>query len=156
MFKAFYQKHRKNLAHFAKFQAVSVINFVIDYGVFFVLTSVFGMMTALANVISYSCGIINSFFWNRYWTFRIRHRFISVHFIKFVFVNLISLGVNTLAVWILVELYHFNVGLFGLENFFAKLVATAFSFTVNFAGNKLVVFYEGSDKACDAPRDGGE
>jgi putative flippase GtrA len=137
-----------------KFQAVSVINFIVDYGAFFVLTAMLGMMTALANVISYTLGIINSFLWNRYWTFRIRHSFISVHFLKFIFVNLISLGVNTLAVWILVELYHFNVGLFGLENFFAKLVATVFSFTVNFAGNKLVVFYDGSEQSCDT-QDGG-
>jgi putative flippase GtrA len=154
VFKAFYQKHRKNLGHFLKFQAVSVINFIVDYGAFFVLTAMLGMMTALANVISYTLGIINSFLWNRYWTFRIRHSFISVHFLKFIFVNLISLGVNTLAVWILVELYHFNVGLFGLENFFAKLVATVFSFTVNFAGNKLVVFYDGSEQSCDT-QDGG-
>ena len=51
------------------------------------------------------------------------------------FVNLVSLGVNTLAVYILGELY-------GLPNFWAKLIATAFSFIVNFAGNKLLVFRE--------------
>ena len=144
MLKAFLQKHRKHLVHFGKFQVVSCINFVVDYGIFFLLTSVLSMMTAPANIISYTCGIINSFLWNRYWTFKIRHSFLSRHFAKFVFVNLVSLGINTLAVWILVELYQFNVGLLGLENFFAKLIATIFSFTVNFAGNKLLVFPEES------------
>jgi len=103
---------------------------------------VFGMLLAPANVISYTCGVINSFLLNRYWTFKIKHKFVSTHFVKFVFVNLVSLGVNTLAVWVLVEMYGFTLGIFGIENFYAKLIATVFSFTVNFAGNKLLVFRE--------------
>jgi putative flippase GtrA len=58
---------------------------------------------------------------------------LSADFMKFIFVNLVSLGVNTLAVHILGDLY-------GLPNIIAKLIATVFSFTVNFAGNKLLVF----------------
>ena len=153
MLRALSKKHKRNIGYFLKFQVVGIINFFVDYGVFFLLTSVLSMMTALANIISYSCGIINSFLWNRYWTFKIRHSFFSLHFLKFVFVNLISLGVNTVAVWILVELYAFNAGLFGMENFFAKLIATVFSFTVNFAGNKLLVFSESA--GVTESKDGG-
>lgn len=131
--KAFLYKNKKNLAHFFKFQIVGIINFFVDYGVLSLLNLGFGMPLIFANMISYTCGITNSFILNRYWTFKIKRRFFSVYFLKFIFVNLISLGVNTLAVYILADLY-------SLPNIGAKLIAAIFSFTVNFAGNKLLVF----------------
>ncbi len=140
---SFWYKNKKHAGQFGKFMVVGVINFLVDFGVFKLLSAVFGVPVVISNIISYTCGVINSFLLNRYWTFKIKHKFLSVHFIKFVFVNLISLGVNTLAVWILVDMYSFNSGLFGVENMYAKLIATVFSFTVNFAGNKLLVFREG-------------
>ena len=142
-----WNKNRKNAGQFGKFMVVGVINFLVDFGIFKLLSVVFGVPVVISNIVSYTCGVLNSFFINRYWTFKIKHKFISIHFVKFVFVNLISLGVNTLAIWVLVSLYHFNSGLFGIENMYAKLIATVFSFTVNFAGNKLLVFRE--DKITD-------
>ncbi len=139
---SFRDKNKKAAWQFGKFMAVGVMNFLVDFGVFKLLSVVFGVPVVVSNIISYTCGVVNSFLVNRYWTFKIKHKFISVHFLKFVFVNLISLGVNTLAVWVLVDMYSFNSGLFGIENLYAKLIATVFSFTVNFAGNKLLVFKE--------------
>ncbi len=140
--KAFLIKNKKAILQFGKFLVVGAINFLVDFGIFKLLTVVFGMLTVPANVISYTAGVLNSFLLNRYWTFKIQHKFASVHFVKFVFVNLVSLGVNILAVWVLIDLYQFNDGLFGVQNLYAKLIATVFSFTVNFAGNKLLVFRE--------------
>ena len=140
--KAFLVKHKKATLQFGKFLVVGAINFLVDFGIFKLLTVVFGMLIVPANIISYTTGVLNSFLLNRYWTFRIKHKFVSVHFVKFVFVNLVSLGVNILAVWVLIDLYQFNDGLFGVQNLYAKLIATVFSFTVNFAGNKLLVFRE--------------
>lgn len=139
---SFWDKNKRIAGQFGKFMAVGVVNFLVDFGVFKLLSVVFGVPVVISNIISYTCGVINSFLVNRYWTFKIKHKFVSVHFLKFVFVNLISLGVNTLAVWVLVDMYSFNSGLFGIENLYAKLIATVFSFTVNFAGNKLLVFRE--------------
>lgn len=133
-----------------KFVAVGIVNFLVDYGVLTLLNVVLGWPLVLSNIISYSCGVINSFLLNRYWTFKMKLKFFSAYniklknktihpvfvsfdFMKFIFVNLVSLGVNTLAVYILGDLY-------GMPNIVAKLVATVFSFTVNFAGNKLLVF----------------
>ena len=140
--KEFLIKNKKATLQFGKFLVVGAVNFLVDFGIFKLLTVALSMLVAPANVISYTSGVINSFLLNRYWTFKIKHKFVSVHFAKFVFVNLVSLGVNTLAVWVLVDLYHFSDGLFGVQNLYAKLIATVFSFTVNFAGNKLLVFRE--------------
>lgn len=156
MLKELYQKNKTNIGHLLKFIVVGVVNFLVDYGVLTLLNVVLGWPLVLSNCISYSCGVINSFLLNRYWTFKMKLKFFSTYsiklknrtihpvfisfdFLKFIFVNLASLGVNTLAVYILGDLY-------GLPNIVAKLVATAFSFTVNFAGNKLLVFKAASDK----------
>ena len=133
--KELYQKYKKGIWHFVKFQCVGVINFFVDLGVFTLLHTVLGVAAVPSNMVSYSFGIVNSFVFNRYWTFKIKLKFFSTDFLKFVFVNLISLGVNTLAIYILVDLYSLNPTL-------SKVIATAFSFTINFAGNKLLVFRE--------------
>lgn len=140
--KAYLIKNKKATLQFGKFLVVGAINFLVDFGIFKLLTVVFGMLVVPANVISYTCGVFNSFLLNRYWTFKIKHKFLSVHFVKFVFVNLLSLGINILAVWVLIDLYQFIGGLFGVENLYAKMIATVFSFVINFAGNKLFVFRE--------------
>lgn len=133
MISKLYQKNKQGIWHLVKFMAVGAINFFVDYGILTLLNTVLGWPLVVSNTISYTCGVINSFLLNRYWTFKIKHRFFSRYFALFVMVNLVSLGINNLAVYIIGDLY-------GLHNFWAKLIATVFSFTVNFAGNKLLVF----------------
>ena len=151
----FYRKHKKSISHFMKFMIVGAVNFGVDLGIFTILHAVLGIDTVPSNIVSYSCGVINSFLLNMFWTFRIRLRFFSVYtikpgrifkkglrirffsipFLKFIFVNLISWGVNTLTMYILVDLYK-------IFFVYAKVLATFFSFIVNFAGSKLLVFRE--------------
>lgn len=147
-----FKKYKKSIGHFVKFMLVGAVNFGVDYGILTLLSGLLGWPVAIANTISYSCGVINSYFLNKYWTFKInlkffytytlksgaRIKFFSPHFLKFIFVNLISLGVNTLTMYILVDLYSLHT----LNNLVAKILATGFSFVVNFAGSKLLVFRE--------------
>ncbi len=156
-------RQKKNIIHFIKFAVVGTSNFCLDFIVLTLLSTgltwpfVFhglGWPVAVANTFSYTCGIINSFILNRYWTFQIKLRFFSVYevkgarirffsvpFLKFIFVNLVSLGVNTLTMFILVDLYQ-------MGNLPAKIIAAAISFVVNFAGSKLLVFRD-SGKAVE-------
>ena len=69
--KAFLIKNKKAILQFGKFLVVGAINFLVDFGIFKLLTVVFGMLTVPANVISYTAGVLNSFLLNRYWTFKI-------------------------------------------------------------------------------------
>lgn len=142
--KELYQKYKKGFWHFVKFQCVGVVNFFVDLGVFTLLHTVIGVNAVPSNIVSYSCGVINSFVLNRYWTFKVKLKFFSLDFLKFIFVNLVSLGVNTLAIYILVDLYSLNPTL-------SKVIATAFSFTINFAGNKLLVFREDKQAKIQEP-----
>ncbi len=126
-------KNKENIYQLIKFIIVGAVNFLVDFGILTLLNKVFGWPLMISNTISYSCGVINSFMLNQYWTFKQKHKFLSSRFAVFILINLLSLGVNNLAVHILGNLY-------GLSNIWAKLIATVFSFTVNFAGNKLLVF----------------
>lgn len=152
----FIEKYRKSIGHFVKFMIVGAVNFGVDLGVLTLLHTVIGINVIPSNIVSYSCGVVNSYFLNRYWTFKInlkyfdtyalksgrKVRFLSLPFMKFIFVNLISLGVNTLAMHILVNLY-------SLDPTISKIAATVFSFVVNFAGSKLLVFKESSKAASE-------
>ncbi len=150
-----YHKYKKSFWHFVKFQCVGVINFLVDYLVFTLLHGIVGWPVVLSNTISYSCGIVNSFLLNRYWTFKLKLRFLSVDFLKFVMVNFLSWGVNTLTMVILVNGYSLSAKGLGLfENIVPKLIATALSFIVNFAGSKLLVFRE--DKLTKIRKPGAE
>jgi putative flippase GtrA len=163
-----YRRHKKGIFHFLKFMAVGAVNFCVDAGIGFLLNQVIGVPIAIANTISYSCGVTNSFLLNMFWTFKIRLkffsaynvkpgrifkkglniRFLSVPFLKFIFVNLISLGVNDITMGIL-------TGPYKLSYIYAKIIATVFSFVVNFAGSKLLVFRESDPKAAEK-KQGGE
>lgn len=117
----------------AKFALVGVANTLIDYGVFTLLTQLAGTQLYLANVIAYGCGMLNSYVWNRSWTFRSRERFFSPALLRFVVLNLAMAGLST------VLLYGFHQ-LLGLSDLIAKGGATLLTLAVNFLCNRLWVF----------------
>jgi len=116
-----------------KFGLVGVLNTAVDFGVFTLLTMLFSMDSIISHIISYTCGMINSYFLNKYWTFRIQGIGKKAEFIKFIFVNLLSLGMSSLVLNSLMTQA-------GLTMYLAKIGAILCSMAVNFAGSKLVVF----------------
>ncbi len=121
--------------HVIKFGLIGIMNTAIDFGIFTLLTMVFAIGSVISHVISYSCGVINSYFFNRTWTFQRKDKSSAAEFIKFVVVNLISLGVSSLVMYLLAEIA-------GLHIYISKLAAVFCSLAVNFAGSKLFVFRE--------------
>ncbi|MFC6653470.1 GtrA family protein [Paenibacillus rhizoplanae] len=55
---------RAGMIQFLKFNAVGLLNTFIDFAVFTLLHSL-GMLNTPAQIISYSAGTANSFFWNK-------------------------------------------------------------------------------------------
>ncbi|HHP50971.1 MAG TPA: GtrA family protein [Moorella mulderi] len=124
---------KKEAFRFVKFNLVGVANTAVDFSVFCLLTF-WGVYYMVAQVISYTCGIINSFVLNRYWTFEMKGTPKGGEAIKFLSVNLVSMGVSLAA-------------LYGLRVFLgvllAKGAATALAALVNFTGNRFWVFAPG-------------
>jgi len=77
--------------------------------------------------------MINSYFLNKNWTF-VKHKSADIwQGIKFVIINLLSLGVS-------IMILHLVGNIFGVNVFISKLIATVFALVVNFMGNKIWVF----------------
>ena len=62
-------------AEFAKFMIVGLSNFVVSYGTFLAFVAIFSksaLSAGMAQAVSYSAGIVWSYYWNGRWTFGIQ------------------------------------------------------------------------------------
>lgn len=141
---------KESIGQFLKFAVVGVLNTVVDFLVFQLLNLTLGW-TYLAQVIGYSAGVLNSYFWNSRWTFRKEHRRSAREASAFLAVNLVSLGVSLGVLWLCRSPFGMTdawaagwvpawLGGFVKGDTVAKLIATPCAIFVNFIGNKLFVF----------------
>jgi putative flippase GtrA len=146
-------KGKKSLIQLIKFALVGVLNTLVDLGVYRLLLLInFGSWWVYgANVISYACGVLCSYFCNRSWTFERKDKKSLREFSLFVIVNLVSLGVSLGLIWLFKRVLPFTGEelaaflpsvLAGVltRDFICKLLATPFVILVNFIGSKLLVF----------------
>lgn len=123
------------LKHISRFSVVGAINTLIDFMMFTVFNGFIGVNYSLSQVIGYSCGVANSFIFNKKWTFsdssnkRKTHRELA----RFILVNLLSLGITLLSINILVKGLNINV-------YISKVIVTFIAQIVNFLCYKLLVF----------------
>ncbi|ETO39450.1 MULTISPECIES: GtrA family protein [Thermoanaerobacterium] len=122
--------NKAGFVQFIKFNLVGIVNTLVDFSVFTVLTF-FGMYYMAAQVISYSCGVVNSFIMNKYWTFGDKSTPHGYEVFKFIAVNGVSLAVSLSILYPLKPI---------LGVISAKVIATLFSMMINFVGSKLWVF----------------
>ena len=141
---------KKSFVQLLKFGLIGVSNTLLDLVVTFVLNAIFGIYY-LAKIIGYACGIANSYFWNSRWTFREERRRDAREIVRFIAVNLVTLGLSLLLQWVFRDLLHLDAWWMGAigENFLTKLLngerfclllASGIALIVNFIGSKLFVF----------------
>ncbi len=122
------------LKQFLKFNAVGLLNTAVDYLVFALLTEILYLPDTPAKLISYSCGIHNSYVLNTAWTFKRERKRTPSEVLGFVLVNIVSLGAALAVLYVCRNLLHIETALF------RNLIATPISMLINFFGNKLFVF----------------
>ena len=115
------------------FAAIGVVNSVIQYIVFLALFRFTGVPMLLASAIGYVCGVVNSYFMNRRWTFRLVRPGNIAEFVRFCLVNGMALAVNLISLEIMVHRGN-------LIPEVAQVLAIALSVGVNFVGNKWWTF----------------
>ncbi|KKP99080.1 MAG: Membrane protein, GtrA superfamily [Parcubacteria group bacterium GW2011_GWD2_38_12] len=133
------------LVQITKFGAIGAANTVIDFGILNFLSFKFqifsgGSLTIL-NIISFSVAVINSYFWNKHWTFKSEQNNSSKQFIEFIVVSVIGVLINTGIVYLMTTLVIPFAGI--SEQIWlniGKLMATFISLAWNFAGYKFIVF----------------
>ena len=92
---------------FARFVVVGCANFVVSFAAFYASYTYLPLdessgRGAVANVLAYCVGLVNSFVLNRLWTFRAEGR-VAEHALKFALLNAATLVSSTAIVLLLVD-----------------------------------------------------
>lgn len=125
-------RDKVKVAQFVRFCVVGIGNTVADLGLFWLLSRA-GAPYLMAQVLSYSAGVLNSYLLNRTWTFRVTGKIQALEATKFVLVNVLSLLASTGVLFALHDGLHLNLGV-------AKVAAMGSAPVINFIGNLLWVF----------------
>ncbi len=130
----------------AKFLLVGILNTLIDLGVLNFLILITGVASGLNfsffKGISFLVAVVNSYFWNKFWTFEKREiTKAPKEFVQFFTVALIGLGINVGVASLVVNVIGPQFGL--SEKIWANIgaiTATFIGMTWNFLGYKFIVF----------------
>ena len=136
---------QKFIKQFSKFVVIGFINTALDFAILNLLmwwTGIYsGSWIILLNIASFSIAVFNSYFWNKYWTFKDKDKIEAKEFSQFVIVTLIGLAINSSIIFGVTTLISPMFGLSPeLWANLAKAAATGFSLIWNFAGYKFFVF----------------
>lgn len=133
------------LLQIAKFAAVGGLNTLLDLGVLNVLISISGVAVGfwypVFKGISFIIANINSYFWNKFWTFGVSDKVNVKEFGQFMAVSVIGFGINVGVASLLVNFVGSPEGI-SPERWanIGALSATIISLIWNFIGYKFIVF----------------
>ncbi|MAT43326.1 MAG: hypothetical protein CL609_13380 [Anaerolineaceae bacterium] len=123
------------LHQIVKFGIVGGINTSVDLGIYWLLTRfilVDPAFAVIAKAISYTAGVINSYFWNKNFTFRSKDNSWAA-FILFFSINLVAVGINSGIMWLGLHIFHQG-------ELISLLMATGVTLIWNFTTSKFIVF----------------
>jgi putative flippase GtrA len=116
-----------------KFGLVGGSGYLINLGVFAVLTDNLGVYHLAAAIGAFCVAVTNNFLWNRHWTFGPGEGRASFQAARFFAVSIAALGLNLVVLEALVSQH--TVG-----DLTAQAIAVAVAMPFNFLGNKLWTF----------------
>ena len=135
----------KNWEQFVKFCLIGASSTVLDVVISRLLMDKFGMHWLAANTLSFAVAVTNGYLWNSLWTFRgmgstRRH----TQYLKFVAVNVVGYGLNTLIMTLMILLLAGHVNGNPPRPAWAVAKATAILLVAiwNFLANKRWTFAE--------------
>jgi len=141
----------KILKQAVKFGVVGIANTLLTLVIIWVMTKHFGCVELLANFVGYIIGLINSYIWNRKWTFRSKSDW-KKSAIRFLIVFGICYGLQFLLLVILFGLCPDNPPLYAFvkpvlqlfhiddPSFYIHIAANVLYTILNFTINKFYTF----------------
>ena len=127
--------HRRGVRQFIKFGLVGASSTIIDWGIYLVLTRFLGIYYIMAKILSFSIAVINSYIWNRRWTFRSNNPQKLREFIKFLIIAFVGVVLNSMIMYIVVDFVH-------LGDLYGLVFASGIVMFWNFLANKYYTFKE--------------
>lgn len=122
----------KKAKTFLKFNMVGIINTCVDALLFSIFVGL-GFHYLLAQALGYFSGMINSFLWNKNWTFQYKKKMTRFKLLLFISINLCTLLLSFV-------LLHLTIELLDLPIFLGKLIAICVTVLLNFWGSRRFVF----------------
>jgi putative flippase GtrA len=116
-----------------KFGLVGVSGYLINLGVFALLTSNLGVHHLIAAIGAFCVAVSSNFFWNRHWTFAAGDGHAGFQAARFFAVSVAALLINLAVLEALVR------GT-SMDDLAAQAIAVAIAMPFNFLGNKLWTF----------------
>lgn len=116
-----------------KFGLVGGSGYLVNLGVFALLTGNLGVHHTIAAIGAFSIAVSSNFFWNRHWTFTAGDGHAGFQAARFFAVSLVALLINLAVLEALVEWS-------SLGDLTAQAIAVAVAMPFNFLGNKFWTF----------------
>lgn len=136
----------KKYREFILYALFGCLNTLIDFLVFTATNELLHFPAELCHVCGYLAGFISGFVFNRSITFKKRGaQGLFGQIVRFVIVNLASLGVSTLLIHVLKDA--------GLNEYIGKVLAEVLVILINFFGYKFFVFRQ-EKKSKDGGKEG--
>ncbi len=129
----------------SKFLAVGIVNTLIDFGILNILILLThierGAWFSVFKALSFTVAVINSYFMNKFWTFRAKEATTAKEFSQFLAVSIVGFFLNVGMASLVVNFVgpKFGVSLTLWANLGA-LLGTGITFVWNFIGYKFFVF----------------
>jgi putative flippase GtrA len=137
----------KERSRFLRFMVVGTIGAVIDFGVFNLLTHLWGVSAVISSMISFTLAVCSNFLWNRYWTYPdSRSKHVAKQVIQFLVISFVGLGIRTplfawLEKWMVNEFTTLNLKLPFTPTFLGHNISLAIVIVVvmfwNFFANRF-------------------
>ena len=125
-------KNNKLLRQILKFGVVGGTAFIIDYGIFTILSQLLHIHYLIASIISFSISVIYNYILSIKWVFDVSKKQTAKEFIIFIILSVIGLGLNSLIMYVSVDLMH-------IHEMISKIIATAIVMVYNFITRKIFI-----------------
>lgn len=123
---------KKIIKQILKFGVVGGLAFVIDYALLYLLTEFLNIHYLVSSIISFSVSVIFNYILSIKWVFDVNKRQDVKEFIVFIVLSIIGLGINSLIMYIMVDLMN-------VYYMASKIVATAVVMVYNFITRKIFI-----------------
>lgn len=123
---------KKIIKQILKFGVVGGLAFVIDYALLYSLTEFLNIHYLVSSIISFSVSVIFNYILSIKWVFDVNKKQDIKEFIIFIVLSIIGLGINSLIMYIMVDLMK-------VYYMASKIVATAVVMVYNFITRKIFI-----------------